>query len=239
MAHLQPLAYLRELSALLLDTQVTDGQGNPMSIDIGMATALKLLQGEARPQPAGRPVTRKVLIIGNGGSAAIASHVHNDLCKAVGLRAMVFNEAPLLTALANDIDYASAFEKLVELWAEADDVLLAISSSGRSPNILRAARVCVERKCRVITFTGFQYSNPLRQMGDLNFYVSAHEYGFVEIAHSALLHFVTDQAAAARQQHQKQVAFASASLERRAFADAPAPAGAGVLPVNGITKEWR
>ena len=137
---------------------------------------------------------RKVLLVGNGGSAATVSHVQNDLCKAVGVRAMVFTEPALLTALANDHGYASGFERLVELWADPGDILLAISSSGQSENILRAVEASVRRGCDVITFSGFRGDNALRRAGDLNFYVPDQTYGHVEVAHNALVHFLTDRA---------------------------------------------
>lgn len=188
----QALAYLRELSDTLLGTQVSDRDGSGLSLE--NATA-QLLRSEAFATDTTRNPRAKIMLVGNGGSAAIASHVQNDLCKAIGARAMVFNEPSLLTALTNDIDYASAFEYLVGLWAEPDDLLLAISSSGRSPNILRAVKAAHDSGCTVATFSGFQPDNPLRRLGDVNFYVSSCSYGIVELAHGALLHYVTDRAA--------------------------------------------
>lgn len=191
MANSEVAAYFRSLSELALGTRVTCHNGALLSLEAGMSQMLELLMSLG--------AAGKVMVVGNGGSAAIASHVHNDLCKAVGARAMVFNEAPLLTALANDIDYASAFEKLVELWAMPSDLLLAISSSGRSINILRAVKACQERECRVATFSGFRADNPLRRLGQINFYVPSENYGQVEVVHNALLHFLIDQAIVACQ----------------------------------------
>ena len=133
------------------------------------------------------------MIIGNGGSAAIASHMHNDLCKAVGIRAIIFNEPSLLTALSNDHGYGCVFERPIELWADSGDLLLAISSSGQSENILRAVRASLAPGCQVITLSGFKSDNPLRGMGHLNFYVPAQDYGLVELVHSGLTHFLTDR----------------------------------------------
>lgn len=179
------LQYLTELSEALIGTEVTDGAGNTMSLQNGMDKALELIE-------ALRVESNKIMLIGNGGSSAIVSHVHNDLCKAVGVRAMVFNDTPLLTALSNDESYDRIFEYPVILWASPGDILFAVSSSGKSENILRAVRKAVETKCTVVTFTGFQSDNPLRHMGDLNFYVSANSYGHVEVAHMALAHLLTD-----------------------------------------------
>src|SRR5262245_54754921 len=131
MGHQSVATYLHELSALLSSTQVTDRHGATLSADEGADRALDLIL--SLNTNAG-----KIMLIGNGGSAAIVSHMQNDLCKAVGVRAMVFNEQPLLTALSNDHGYGCVFERPVELWANTDDLLLAISSSGQSENILRA-----------------------------------------------------------------------------------------------------
>lgn len=181
-------SYLERLSTLLAETQMTDREGAPLSLEEGSHRAVEMILSGSR----------KVMLIGNGGSAAIASHMQNDLCKAVGIRAIVFNEPPLLTALSNDHGYGSIFERPVELWAEPGDLLIAISSSGRSENILRAVQASRVGGCQVITFSGFRSDNPLRQMGDLNFYVASENYGHVETAHMTLTHFLTDCAMTVR-----------------------------------------
>lgn len=180
----QPIStYIDTLAQLLHHTAVTDKNGNPLALETGTSQAGGLIRAV---QNAGG----KTLVMGNGGSAAIASHLHNDLCKAVGVRAMVLTETPLLTALSNDLGYEAAFEKQVGLWAEPGDLLIVISSSGGSSNLLRAVNAAPG--CRVITFSGFAADNPLRQCGDLNFYVPAQQYGFVELVHQVLVHYLTD-----------------------------------------------
>lgn len=179
--------YLKTLSELTLDTQVTDRQGATLSLDEGAERAARMILTVGDD-------SRKVMLAGNGGSAAIVSHMQNDICKAVGVRGMVFTEQPLLTALSNDDGYETAFERPVELWVEPGDLMLTISSSGKSENILRAARAAQERDSGLITLTGFSPDNPLRLMGDVNFYVGSDVYGYVETAHAALTHFMTDRA---------------------------------------------
>jgi len=179
--------YFHTLSELLLSLQVTDRQGMVLPLDEGANKAVDMILSV-------RSASGKVMLIGNGGSAAIASHMQNDLCKAAGIRAMVFNEPPLLTALSNDNGYECVFERPVELWADTGDLLLAISSSGQSENILCAVRGAVARGCQIITVSGFRADNPLRRMGHLNFYVPSEAYGCVELVHSALAHFLTDYA---------------------------------------------
>ena len=181
--------YLQTLSDLLLNVEVTDARGTLIGLDGGVEQAVELLM-------AARAFKRKVMLVGNGGSAAIVSHVHNDLSKTLGIRALVFNETPLLTALANDSSYAHVFERPVESWAEAGDVLVAVSSSGASESILRAAKAASDRECELITLSGFRADNALRTRGRVNFYVASGVYGLVETAHAALLHCITDGAAA-------------------------------------------
>ena len=180
-------SYLAELTQLLVNTVVTDGAGLSLTLDEGTDRAVDLILKVIS-------VGAKIMVMGNGGSAAIAGHLHNDMCKAVGVRSLAFSEQPLLTALANDHGYGCVYERPVMMWAEKDDLLVGISSSGRSDNILRGARAAAEKGCRIITFSGFEPDNPLRRIGDLNFYVNSHSYGLVEVAHSALSHLLTDMA---------------------------------------------
>lgn len=132
----------------------------------------------------------KIMIIGNGGSAATASHLANDF-SLHELRAITFNDAAALTCIGNDHGYDSVFADQIARHANVGDVLLAISSSGRSQNILEGARA-MKKYGRVITFSGFSPSNPLRRIGQVNFWVPSAEYGLVEIAHLALGQAVAD-----------------------------------------------
>lgn len=178
--------YFRTLSEQMLTIEVTDRQGAQLSLDQGTEKALEMVSGV-------RSADRKVLLAGNGGSAAIASHAQNDLCSTAGVKAMVFTEQPLLTALANDYGYASVFERCVNLWAEPGDLMVTVSSSGKSENIIRGLQAAREHRCQLITLSGFSPDNPSRQLGDLNFYVPCSVYGIVESAHTALAHFLTTE----------------------------------------------
>jgi D-sedoheptulose 7-phosphate isomerase len=179
--------YFNTLSGLMKAMQATSRQGAPMPLDQATENAIQIILEVG-------VAAGKVMLVGNGGSAAVVSHVQNDLCKRVGVKSLVFTEQPLLTALANDHGYETAYQRNVELWAQPHDLLIAVSSSGRSENILRAAQAALERGCRVVTLSGFRPDNPLRQMGELNFYVGSDAYGYVETAHAALTHFMTDRA---------------------------------------------
>lgn len=182
-----PSAYLAAFSRLLDRVEITNTQGDPVPLDQGIGSVIEAVVSlKARGG--------KAFLVGNGGSAAIVSHIHNDLCGSVGVRAIVFNEAPFLTAVANDHGYQSVFQRPLELWADDDDLLIAVSSSGESENILRAALLAKQKGCRLVTFTGFKPTNRLRQLGDPNVYVPAFEYGYVEMAHSVIAHCITDLA---------------------------------------------
>lgn len=181
-------AYFKQLNALLLNVEVTDREGVKTSLDEGVRRAVAMILST-------KANSAKVMVIGNGGSAAIASHMQNDLCKRVGLRAMVVTQSPLLTAIANDHGYDAVFEQPVALWGDPGDLLVAISCSGQSENILRAVRLALGRGCNVMTLSGFKADNALRRLGNLNIYVASMDYGYVESAHAVITHFLTDCAA--------------------------------------------
>jgi len=134
----------------------------------------------------------KLMFIGNGGSASIASHMATDYSKNGGLRAQSFNDSAMLTCLGNDLGYENVFAKQIELYARPRDLLIAISSSGRSANILNGVKAARAAGCLVMTLSGFGADNPLRRLGDINFYLASDQYGFVEIGHLAICHAVLD-----------------------------------------------
>lgn len=137
---------------------------------------------------------RKIMFIGNGGSAGIASHMAVDFTKNGGMRALAFNDGAMLTCFGNDLGFDKVFAKAIEMHGAAGDVLVAISSSGRSANILNGVAAARAQGCQVVTFSGFGVDNPLRRLGDWNLYVASNEYGFVEVAHQALIHAILDLA---------------------------------------------
>jgi D-sedoheptulose 7-phosphate isomerase len=135
---------------------------------------------------------RKLIFIGNGGSAAICSHMATDFWKTGGIKAVAFNDSSLLTCIGNDYGYEHVFAKPISMFADAGDVLMAISSSGQSPNILNGVKAARKKNCHVITFSGFLPHSPLRSLGDLNYYVPAEAYGPVEVLHHSICHCILD-----------------------------------------------
>ena len=135
---------------------------------------------------------KKVIIAGNGGSAAMASHVAVDFTKAACIRAINFNEADLITCFANDYGYENWVAKALEAYADKGDLVILISSSGKSQNILNAAEKATEMGLSVITVSGFLTGNPLRKLGDLNLWVDSTKYNIVEMTHHVWLVAIID-----------------------------------------------
>jgi len=151
-------------------------------------SALSLLQNVRKNQS-------KVVIVGNGGSAAIASHVSVDFAKACGVRSVNFNEADLITCFANDYGYENWVVEALKSYVDVDDLVILISSSGTSQNIVNAARFCKSNKISLITLSGFDKHNPLSELGDLNVWVDSKYYNFVEMVHHIWLVALVDKIA--------------------------------------------
>ena len=135
---------------------------------------------------------KKTMILGNGGSAAIASHVAVDFSKNAKVRIVNFNEADLITCLANDYGYENWMSKAIGIYGDKGDQVILISSSGKSPNVVNASMLAKESGNKVITFTGFDCDNPLKRNGDLNFWVDSRAYNIVEMIHQIWLLAVCD-----------------------------------------------
>jgi D-sedoheptulose 7-phosphate isomerase len=134
----------------------------------------------------------KVLIAGNGGSAAMASHVSVDFTKQGGIRAVNFNEADLITCFANDYGYEHWVAKAIEFYGEKGDLAILISSSGSSQNMINAAGIAKSLGIDVVTFTGFKEDNPLKKEGLINFWVNTKAYNVAENTHQIWLLMVCD-----------------------------------------------
>jgi len=135
---------------------------------------------------------KKVIVVGNGGSAAMASHVAVDFTKAAGIRAINFNEADLITCFANDYGYEYWVAKALEAYADLGDLAILISSSGKSLNIVKGAEKAKNIGVSVITVSGFLPGNPLRKLGDLNLWADSSDYNIVEMTHHVWLVAIVD-----------------------------------------------
>ena len=177
--------YLEELHGVTTKTDVTDEVGQLVDAESAMDQIIDLLHQV-------RDTKKKNIFIGNGGSAAIASHMAIDYSKNGRLPSLAFNDGSALTCLGNDLGFENVFAEQIKLHARQGDLLFAISSSGASANILAAVKQAKESRCRVITLSGFSADNPLRVQGTLNWYVESSEYGFVEISHLVICHAILD-----------------------------------------------
>lgn len=135
---------------------------------------------------------KHIYFAGNGGSAGISSHLALDFWKNANVKASALNDSSQLTALGNDIGYDQVFSKPIEMFSEKGDVIIAISSSGSSQNIINAANKGKEKGCFVITLSGFDADNELKKIGDMNFYVDSFSYGMVEVFHTLIIHQLLD-----------------------------------------------
>jgi D-sedoheptulose 7-phosphate isomerase len=134
----------------------------------------------------------KILLAGNGASASIASHLATDFSKQGKVRAMAFNDANLITALGNDCGYENWIARALDIYADPADAVILISSSGRSPNVVQAARRAKEQGLYVASFTGFAQDNPLGALADLNFWADSRAYNIIECTHMIWLTAVVD-----------------------------------------------
>jgi len=133
-----------------------------------------------------------VYLIGNGGSAAIVSHAKTDLMNVGKLKAVTLLDSAIMTCFSNDYGYENVFSRQLDILANAEDVLIAVSSSGMSKNILNAVDMMRQKNVKVITLSGFKNNNDLRVSGDLNFWIDSENYTLVEIAHLFILHHLAD-----------------------------------------------
>ena len=134
----------------------------------------------------------KIIFAGNGGSAAMASHVAVDITKNAGIRAVTFNEYDLITTLANDYGYENWISKAIELYHNPKDIIVLISASGQSLNVINAASKSKELGLPIITFSGMLPQNPLRDKGDINLWVDSKIYNIVEMTHHIWLLAIVD-----------------------------------------------
>ncbi len=134
----------------------------------------------------------RVFFIGNGGSAAIASHMTADFMKNGGMNTYSLYDNAVMTCMGNDYGYENIFSRPLEFLGKENDLLVAVSSSGNSANIINAIKVAKGKGMDVITFTGFKPDNRAKQMGSVNVYVASEKYGVVESIHNLMLQQIVD-----------------------------------------------
>ena len=182
---LRPLDWIEQLHTAITDSRCRV-KGKDVSLSAGLEAVTDTLR-LARLENVG------VWWVGNGGSAALCSHLSQDLLNKIGLRSMTMSDAALLTCMANDYGYAEIYRKPLTVLAREGDVLIAVSSSGNSENILRCVDLAQDKGMTVITVSGFSANNPLRERpAEVSLYLPCELYGHAEVGHEALLHSVIE-----------------------------------------------
>ena len=133
-----------------------------------------------------------VYIVGNGGSASIASHVSVDFVKVAKVKSSTFNNSNLITCFANDCGYENWIKEAIKAYCFNNDLLILISSSGKSLNILNAAKYCKDSNIDLITLSGFNRDNELSKLGKVNFHVDSKNYNHIEMTHNIILLSIVD-----------------------------------------------
>lgn len=137
---------------------------------------------------------KKIYIYGNGGSAGIASHIAIDLTKAISKPSLTFTDPSLVTCFSNDFGFEQYVVECIRNFVSQDDVVILISSSGASANVVNSAKYCFENKIPYLSLSGFNQDNPLRKLrSDGHFHVNSQNYNVVETMHFLFLIAVIEQ----------------------------------------------
>lgn len=178
--------YIDELIEMLAQTEIWRGTEQQC---LGYNEGIKLLVDTFT---AHKERKSQLFFIGNGGSSAIASHMTADFMKNGGMNTYSLYDNAVTTCMGNDYGYEYIFSRPMEFLVREGDLLVAISSSGNSANIINATKTARLKGATVITFTGFESNNKAKKMGDVNVYVPCKKYGIVESIHNLILQQVVD-----------------------------------------------
>jgi len=162
----------------------TDHEGNTLDCEEGIQKNLRMLEDL-------RERGGNLFLVGNGGSAGVVSHILTDFINVDKLNARTLHESSLISCMSNDYGYENSFSEPLSTLAREKDLLIAVSSSGRSPNIHNAVKSIKKVGGEAITLSGFGHDNPLRSMGELNIWLDSNSYGLVEIGHLFYLHHLS------------------------------------------------
>jgi D-sedoheptulose 7-phosphate isomerase len=137
---------------------------------------------------------KKVIIYGNGGSASTASHFSTDLTKNARIKCINFNESNLITCFSNDYGFENFVSQALKEYSSKGDIVILISVSGESKNLLNAANYCKKNKIKLITLTGKNKKNSLikKNFNGKNIFINSKSYNIVEICHHIILLTIID-----------------------------------------------
>jgi D-sedoheptulose 7-phosphate isomerase len=174
----------RSFQAIVEKVKFSDREGNSLDCEKGIQKNLGMLESL-------RDRGGNLFLVGNGGSAGVVSHILTDYINVNKLNARTLHESSLLSCMSNDYGYENSFSEPLSTLAREKDLLIAVSSSGRSPNIHNAVKSIKKVGGEAITLSGFGHDNPLRSMGELNIWLDSNSYGLVEIGHLFYLHYLS------------------------------------------------
>ena len=175
----------RQFQAIVEKAEFSDHEGNSLDCEKGIQKNLGMLESL-------RDRGGNLFLVGNGGSAGVVSHILADFINVNKLNARTLHESSLLSCMSNDYGYENSFSEPLSTLAREKDLLIAVSSSGCSPNIHNAVKSVKKTGGEAITLSGFSEDNPLRSMGDLNVWFDSTSYGLVEIGHLFYLHYLSE-----------------------------------------------
>lgn len=177
--------YVNDTAGFLHNLSVRDEQGNELPVDEGYARWVALTLAVKK--------TRNVVYFaGNGASASMSSHFAADLAKNGRIHTQVLTDQSIMSAIGNDISFDDVYSFPLSVHGNKGDMLITISSSGNSPNVIKAIEMAKGLGMTVITVSGLREDNKSRKSGHLNFYLPATTYGYVESAHALILHHWMD-----------------------------------------------
>ena len=135
----------------------------------------------------------RIIILGNGGSSSVASHISQDYMKFKGKKVSILSDPSMITMLANDFGYKKAYQKFLEYYVEKDTLVIIMSSGGESKNMVNCVKWCEENNVTYGVLTGFNPNNTIRKMAKgamWNYHIASKDYGVVECCHQIFLHGV-------------------------------------------------
>jgi len=175
---------IRDLNFLKERTEETHKRVMDLDFELAVefANEVKKLAGK----------NNKLIFMGNGASNTIASHGSLDYMNQTGIKSICLNDPAIITAFANDFGYDMAWERYTKINWEKGDILICISSSGNSPNVVKSAEYVKSQGGNVIAFTGFNIDNKLSKIANKNFWVNSKHYNVVEAIHNLWVAMICD-----------------------------------------------
>lgn len=182
---MRPSDWLNEFTNTLANTKCR-ASGNSLDYEQGLeelGCLLSLIKNQGR----------SVYWVGNGGSNAICSHLSQDIINKLRIPSYVVNDPALITCMGNDYGFENIFSTPLQVLLKENDLLIAISSSGNSANILNAINIAQEKGSKIVALSSFSANNKLfSQDCDLSFHLPANLYGHAELGHAAIIHSVVE-----------------------------------------------